>query len=316
MISLLLILAFAGHTAHAADIDDSDANAKACQAVERLSAPAKDMPSKNEAEKLAKCDSAAAFYGIGQAIDYKKARLCAFAQIQNKEEEFWGGPTILYMIYANGQGVVRDTKLALKFACDFDGAHAETEGRIKHLKDFKGTLDFCDDITSGYAQGFCASLAAAKAKAKREVEFTKLSFKGEDFNKLKIAAANFSKARSDNEVDLTGTDRGAMMVSEADIQDRDFLESLQTFEKGKSPKFDFKKENAKMNDAFKKILKTKNPEENWGTVTKDNILTTQKAWIKYRDAWRKFAGPEKADQIDAWFTKKRTHMLNSFLKEN
>jgi len=297
-------------TAHANVYDASPE----CKAVQHISAPNSDLPTKKEIAELKKCDSEKPYYGIGQKVDYKKARHCAFAQLENEEDDvFWGGRTILYMIYANGYGVKQNRKLALKYACGLESAPAEISGRIEHLKK-EGKIDFCDDITSGYAQGFCQSRDNDIAKAVREEKFANLPFKGPAFEKLKSASAEFTKARAENEVDQSGTARAAQQLQEEDIQERDFLESLQTFAAGKAPHFNRKKEDDHLNDVFKKVMAFKDPANWWGTVTKDNILKTQRAWIKYRNAWREFAGADKADQVDAWFTKKRAHMLESFTK--
>jgi hypothetical protein len=40
---------------------------------------------------------------------------------------------LLTMIYANGKGAARNFDLALKFACEVDGAPAENGYRLEHL---------------------------------------------------------------------------------------------------------------------------------------------------------------------------------------
>jgi uncharacterized protein YecT (DUF1311 family) len=290
----------------------------ACKKVQSASAPQKDQPSKDELASLKGCDALGPSDGVAQAVDYKKARLCAFAQLQNGDEMFWGGRTILYMIYANGHGVSRNLDLALKYACEEQAAPAEIQARIKHIESLKqnpeAKLDYCDDITSGYAMGFCAGRKAEAEAAQRKLKYAQLPFKGPKYDALVKAAEVFRKERSQNEVDLSGTARSMFVVQEESIQDRDFYESLEAFSRNKAPKFALKKENAELNKAFKKILTAKDTSL-WGTVTKDGIIKTQKAWVAYRNAWRTFAGPEKADLVDAWFTKKRTHMLKSILGE-
>ena len=71
---------------------------------------------------------------------------------------------MLTVLYANGDGVERNIPLALRFACEQGWAPAEFEGRVKHLESFnfvkpspRGQFSFCDDITSGFMQGFCAA---------------------------------------------------------------------------------------------------------------------------------------------------------------
>ena len=294
-----------------------------CKAVKAKSALNKDLPSRAEIAKLKGCDAVNAYYGIGEPVDYRKARLCSFAQRENKEDIFWGGATILYMIYANGFGVSQNLDLALMYACDLESAPAEMDARIRHIAELRKAgaakpetpLDFCDDVTSGYAQGFCQGIRSERLAVDNVARFAKLPFNGEKtFEALKAAAAKFRKARVDNEVDLSGTARAAQQLHENDIQDQDFIESVEMFSDNKSPKFKLRKENDLMNKVFKKIMATKEKDP-WGTVTKDGIIKTQKAWVAYRNAWRAFAGAAKADQVDAWLTKKRTHMLKSILGE-
>jgi hypothetical protein len=294
-----------------------------CNAVKGKSAPNKDLPSHEQIAQLKGCNAEGPYYGIGESVDYKKARLCSFAQRENEEGVFWGGETILYMIYANGYGVTRNLELALMYACEIEAAPAEMDARIRHIEQLGKSgsekpdhpLDFCDDITSGYAQGFCQSLISDRKSADRAVKLAKLPFNGDKkFEALKLSALKFRDARVDNEVDQSGTARSAQALQEQDIQDQDFIESVEKFAANKSPHFDLKKENDLMNKTFKKIMASKD-KDLWGTVTKDGIIKTQKAWVAYRNAWRTFAGPAKADLVDAWFTKKRTHMLNSFAPE-
>jgi hypothetical protein len=135
------------------------------------------------------------------------------------------------------------------------------------------------------------------------------------FSKLQAAFKDFTKARVDNEVDLSGTARSMFQINEEAIQEKDFIESLQKLEKGKAPKYthtQFLEEENKMTSLNSKI---QNSKVSWGTISKDGINETQKSWLKFRDLWIDFAKIKypkyTSESISTWFTKKRNHMLNS-----
>lgn len=90
--------------------------------------------------------------------EWSKVRACAVANADN---------AVLMMLYANGFGVQRNTDVALHYACKLDFiAKSEMELRIAHLVSAKQTeapFDQCDDITSGYMQGVCATYARQDA---------------------------------------------------------------------------------------------------------------------------------------------------------
>jgi uncharacterized protein YecT (DUF1311 family) len=64
-------------------------------------------------------------------------------------------------------------------------------------------------------------------------------------------------------------------------------------------------------------MNVKKPE--WGTVTKEGIKSTQRKWIRYRDAWVVFGGvrcPEITDT--SWktlITRERIAQLQDFVDE-
>lgn len=99
------------------------------------------------------CDSEQAYYGFGNSPDPAAALRCALDQ---REQPGTSGPGvftgagILTMLYANGMGVARDYKTAIRFACEIEAAApAEMEFRIGHLDKLLKTgpgaanLDIC-----------------------------------------------------------------------------------------------------------------------------------------------------------------------------
>ncbi len=238
-LSCLLLAALAAGSVHAAGPNAPEAE---CAALGKLAYPAVDRPSAAQQAALASCDAPALYYGIRQPRDFVKARHCAFTPDKD-DDVFSKKAGVLMMLYANGQGVARNLQLAKKAACAAGGAPAELSGRLTHLNDMAPgksaagqTIDFCEDVTSGMMMGYCASLGAAQDDVKREGALAAIAatFKPNEraaFSHLLNSLSRFVEARGGNEVDLSGTARGAMVVEEEDAQKDAFLAALQAFER-------------------------------------------------------------------------------------
>jgi uncharacterized protein YecT (DUF1311 family) len=268
---------------------------------------------------LKNCNADSFYYGLKQPIDAEKARLCAYST---------NDYDVLTMIYANGRGAKRNLDLAIKFACDGNGAPAEITGRVQHLIKLKNAgwqgndFDICDDITSGYMMGYCASIDAIFSNEKREKQIDDMIASWSDsdkekFKQLRDAKNKFVNDRIDNEQDLSGTARTAMQIAEEKKLNDDFLASLKQFQQGLYPKFSsqqFATTDAKLNTLYSKIQSNIN--FSYGTVTKAGIKKTQKTWLSYRDAWVKFAKSKYPDMptdgLKTWLTQKRIEMLQEF----
>lgn len=302
-----------------------------CAALDKLAYPAADRPSAAQQAGLASCDAPALYYGIRQPRDFLKARHCAF--MPDKDDDVFSKKAgVLMMLYANGQGVGRNLQLAKKAACAAGGAPAELSGRLAHLDDMAPgkseagkPIDFCDDITSGMMMGYCASLDAAQGDVKREREIAAIAakFKPNEqaaFSRLLNSLSRFVQARGGNEVDLSGTARGAMVVGEEDAQKDAFLAALQAFERGKLPRFSAAQDRAfdrELNTVYGQLRRL--PAQDYTTIKMADIQATQRIWLTYRDAWVEFgklrypAVPAYAWR--AYFTQQRTAMLKALLEE-
>ncbi|OAI09078.1 hypothetical protein A1353_04940 [Methylomonas methanica] len=300
-----------------------------CEQVKAIEFPTQDRPDAKTIQSLAGCNSEALYYGIGQTADWQKARACAYEEMRRGPEGPFQGPATLMMIYANGKGVTRNYDLAIKLACEIEGAPAEIEGRLEHLLQMKQQgaeakdIDLCDDITSSMMMNFCSSHQESIQQQERATQLANMVKSWNENEKkaldgLKYSANRFFSTRSEKEVDARGAAHVAMTVGEeASLQD-DFLASLQSFEKGHTPNFDdqqFAEADAKLNAIYKKILADKN--FSWGTVNQNSIKETQREWLKYRDAWVKF-GSIKYPAVSAtswktYLTEKRIKMLEEFL---
>ncbi|MDB5693716.1 MAG: hypothetical protein JWO81_2779 [Alphaproteobacteria bacterium] len=309
------------------EISSGYAESKAiCRGVRNREPPAADRPDARTAAALKGCDSEALYYGIGVKADPVRARQCAFLEMQKAPDEgVFAGPTMLMTIYANGVGAKRDLDVAAHLACGLDGAPAETDGRVRHLAELKAKgwtgrdFDYCNDITSGLAMGYCASHEADMAKPIRDAKIARLTGgwstnEKQAFAALQRAHAAFVEAHGSGEVDMSGTARGAMEIAAEETARDEFAELLQNFVAGRMPAVSharFAAADARLNQAYRKALAEAGPDS--GTVTKEAIRDAQRAWLRYRDAFLAFAAIKfpsaSRDSLAAWLTDKRTRML-------
>jgi hypothetical protein len=287
-----------------------------CQQVFKISLPSADLASDSELKNLKNCNAVDLYYGVHQKPDYVRARQCAYV---NKD---YG---VLTMIYANGKGVPVNWDLAIQFACRAGFAPEEIEGRVQHLLDLRAKspenseFDFCDDVTSGYMMGICDQRKSDIAQVQRDKKLKDLlnNWSAEErkaFEKLQQAAQHFFSIRSNNEVDLSGTARGSMVLEEQDSLQDDFLKSLQDLSAGHFPVYTTPQAaqyDDQLNQVYRQIQQNK--DFSYGSVSPQGIKKTQLAWLKYRDAWIDF-GKVKYPQISSeswqvWLTQKRVQML-------
>ena len=293
--------------------------------------PPATAPGGGTGPSLRGCSSEALYYGIGVPPDPARARQCALRERAAPDDRAaFSGDIMLMIIYANGVGAPRDLDRAIAIACNLDGSPAEEDGRVNHLAALKAQhwtghdFSFCDDITSGYAQGICAAHDSAleDAKRKRQVAAATAGWSDADkraFLALQRAEKAYAEADGDNEVDQSGTARAAMAIDEEQSQQAEFVGLLQSLEKGTAATFTAEQADAadaRLNAAYQKIQHAPGTTQ-WGTVTKDGIRTTQRAWLRYRDAWIAFARVRfpavTPDSLRAALIEKRTATLENFL---
>lgn len=302
--------------------DDAEVKA-ACDRVEAM-----ELPKPGSAGPSPKdCDALALYDGVSAAPDYAAARACALNAVGEPDIAF-PPEAILAMIFANGDGIARNDDLAVAYACKAGGAPAETSGRVKHLLERKrqgaavpDRFDYCDDITSGMMMGFCSSRAASKDAVGRDAELAKLTSPLKPaartaYAKLRKAFEAYRETLVSNEVDLSGTARGAMAVGAREEEDEAFLASLrEVLGAALLAAAPLAQADAALNAAYKKV-QAEPDESRWGTVTRAGIKTTQRAWLGYRDAFTAFAtaagSKTTPDRLAAALTIRRTENLNSF----
>lgn len=303
---------------------------KICRQVKNVGYPPADLPTAGDKKALKDCDSYNLYYGFMGKSDPVKARLCAFGESNDPGDSPFYSKAMLMTIYANGVGARRNFDLAIKLACEVEGAPAEVEGRVKHLAELKSKnwqgsdFSFCDNITSGYMQGFCADHQEKFASAKRDEKLGVIQDKWtkadrQEFTALCKVADNYFDIRAENEVDQTGTGRAAFIIEEIAAQKVFFLKALEDLERGAIPQYSarqFKDADSKLNSVYQRIQKK--PELEYGSVTREGVKTVQRAWIKYRDAWIKFCSKKypgmSAERISAHLTLKRVKELEEFIQ--
>ncbi len=108
---------------------------------------------------------------------------------------------------------------------------------------------------------------------------------------LEKAASNFIDASSDNESDMSGTDRDAYVFQRQGWLSNGFVAAVERSEKGQFPSFsmaEFKKADDELNAVYARIESAKPGFAGMGTVTPQGIRTAQRAWLQYSEAWVKF----------------------------
>ncbi len=274
-----------------------------CRGLKRVPLPSAAGLDDAAVASLKGCRSEDLYYGIGRPADPARARQCALLERQTVQDSsnLFSGDTMLMTIYANGVGAARNLDLAIALACQIGGAPAEQDGRVTHFAKLKaehwtGTdFSFCDDVTSGLAAGYCAAHEARIADARRQQSFASLTARWSEADRRAFAALQkaekvFADTRADNEVDMSGTARAAMSIDEKQGQDDDFLGMLRSLAENKAPTFtpqQLEAADAKLNAVYRQVQQRADPSP-WGTVTKDGIRSTQRAWLRYRDAWTAF----------------------------
>jgi hypothetical protein len=318
---------------------------KTCLRSETLSIPQADLPTTAQAPGLMSCNSEALYYGLAGKPDYVRARTCAYLERAAGNRFPIASSAILSMIYANGRGVKPNLPLATKFACEVGGAPAEINGRVRHLKDLatvtgepRQPFGFCDDITSGYMEGICTGVAATYRDAQREKSIAHIASsytptQRAAFSALRDAAANYFNAHARNEVDLSGTARGAFWIEDIQNSWNLFLRDLLLLEADKLPAADARasqQADARLNAIFHRVLAEPSLRQRpppgfpppgipvvGGTISRQGIRVDDYLWLSYRDAWLHFAALRKPalprGRVQAWITNQRIDNLGCLL---
>jgi hypothetical protein len=295
-----------------------------CKQVESVPIPPGDQPTAAERKGLAACDAEVLYYGYGSQPDFVAARKCAYAQLDSRAEPVFGGSGMLMMLYANGRGVPRNLELALKFACKSDGAPFEIESAVTALWDarqgsaLKGVVDLCEFTSSGYRAGFCAARDERFAALARDARKAKAvaQLPAAEVAALERTAKSFFEARWRNEIDMSGTMRGALAVDEEARLAEEYTGMLEHLV---DPAFrpSAAATQAELDAAFARLLGCKDLGGELGKLmgfSRQGFLATQKQWSAYRDAWLALVRKARPSDVSAWrgwLMAERAHMLAS-----
>ena len=295
-----------------------------CERFAATPFPAADVPTAVERKALAGCDGEALYYGIGRPADLAAARKCAYVQRDDQQAPPIAGSAILLMVYANGKGAPMNLDLAVRFACESGFAPAERDGRVarvlegRKLGHLVKELDFCQDITSGYMMGWCSSHEERIASIARDAR-KRAAAKGlpsAAFERFDKAAAAFFSARSMNEVDMSGTMRGALSVGQQATLEDDHVTTLEHLADPAftPPAGDAAAAERDLQETYDRLMKCKKTRAGLpGRRQRRRDREAELLWLPYREAWISLVTETRPtarrDTWKAWLTAKRTAML-------
>lgn len=303
--------------------------------------------------KLKLCSSAASYYGLGAPVDYAEARRCAALERLEAVDPWAGvgkpnpldvleisGPEMLTMIYANGNGVARNTALAMRFACEsIDAGELNLQDTL--IPDQPGE----DEVTpSEFLAAVAATGEAAGEKRQRTIDMcsyaenmdwdtsacdyihhllgdqqrmaaiesfsTKFAPKQKAaYLKLVSAFEAYLRAHNNDETSVTGHHPADPQWERRPQQEKNFIDAMRRFESGKLPSFteaDYAREDWALNDLYRKtMIAARNPGQNdLGLLPEpDGLRDTERLWLVYRDTWAAF-GTLRYPQVnkESWLT--------------
>jgi uncharacterized protein YecT (DUF1311 family) len=233
--------------------------------------------------------------------------------------------------YANGWGVKRNPKLALALVCHGADVPAELAAMVDTLTAIqngaapKEPFRFCDHVTSGMNGGQCSNFDEDAKNSDRGDALDKIAApftpaQKTAFDKLRAAAETYFEEHAGSEQDMSGTARDSIFADEQGRLRDQMVETMQAFEHGKlPPKDDFAKADRDLNATYRDILKNTKWDD-LGTLSPDGLRSTQRQWLKLRDAWAAFAALRypgvSADGWKAWASRQRIEELKAaFPKE-
>ena len=298
-----------------------------CRRALKTPPPPADLPQSADRARLAACDSTALYYGIGQNKDVRDARLCAYLEIEEQRDHALGGGQVLTPIYANAEGVARNPELARRYACAGYMARGELQNLLARIATLEANpsaapLVYCDEMTSSYMTGACADLAdrdaalARTARAATALGTLKQPAQRRAWKALSKALERFAQEHADNEVDLSGSARGAYMVqAEAEVSE-EFTRLLELFAVGQTPKDFGSQPLAAAERALSAAFRagTAVPVTD-SSITAEGVQIAQRAWLAYRNAWLAFARVRfpslSSDALSSWLAQRRTRQLGT-----
>jgi uncharacterized protein YecT (DUF1311 family) len=279
--------------------------------------------------KFPTCHSLWLYYGFGgEKLNLEAARKCAWQEralfLKDKDEHLGspadGGTETLANIYANGTGVQRSIPLALRFACE-SAELVPDIGQVEQLESLlnspppiekKDYFNMCEGDPTTPAVATCASWDEVvkdeeRQKAIQSYSVTWSASQQTALTALVKAEETYASAHGRGEINLAGTMRVIFEIdAESGLRD-DFFASLKSFEEGHLPQGsanDLAQADTKLNHIYRRVIaEAESRKLEYGAVQPEGIRETERAWLKYRDAWvasAKLRYPSV--NADAWLT--------------
>ena len=266
------------------------------------------------------CDSENLYYGYDIEPNYVAALNCAKSGAAPRDDS---DVYVLMMLHANGQGVPKDVALAKAYACSLlqmNRDDRELSAMVEALSSPLEKFDLCDFAQVTPSLGRCASISAKQKtrlyRAKIAAMKPKAAVHIAKFEMLSKSAKAFIEARAQNEVDRSGTGRAMFVMNEADIQWRDFIETLSAITNGKLQPYTAKALSERelwIKEQIANLESLAPGSTVSGTVKVSDVIATQVVWKAYRDAASDYAKTLGFSdlKVKAWLSAKRHLMLKS-----
>lgn len=275
----------------------------ACSRVKTLQPPVGDLPSLARQRELRNCRADGLYYDVkdnpsaGQA-EWDGVRACAYT-----EEDH----AVLMMIFANGYGVPRNLRLAAHYACL---GEENREFAVSNVSDPAALAQEpfrafgpCQAYQNNFAVTDCTTEAHERNARLRGRMLDELSrgwqaSQRTAFGQLRAVMLDFVAERGGSETDQRGSGRGTRSAYTEEEVERRFMRDIQQAERGDYPAYtqgEFKTLDKRLNETYRSLLRhmaTPGPDDflmGFGPVTRTDVRNTQRAWLKYRDAWVEFA---------------------------
>jgi len=335
---------------------------QACVPFTRLEVPEADKPTLAQAASArAPCSSFDLYYGSYEPGRFTKARWCALATLgmlhggvdpertRTVQSAATGGATdpeldeadglTLLMLYANGEGVVRNRKVAQTLACQyaFDSPQAASNQMPALLHSLGSGQSFrlCgeDQGPQGRSVWYaCAMLQAGKTVREansREAAILIASSPPERsaWRAVEKAWADLSSARVESfgAQCSGGTGCGVMSAQDNLHMEQSWLAKLKVIHSRELPSglpdaTEFKSLDIALNQVYRDQITEANvyPAADVQDASSDlarKERTTERAWIQFRDAWVSYAALHwprvPADRWRAWLTAEWTGTLQA-----
>lgn len=332
ILSWIALAILASLPLNAQDFWDEEDTRKACEPFLRYQPGPAGQPTETDRKAFEREKNCFGhFYDPDGKPDYDKARRCCLVRGDCNRE--------LAMIFANGWGTPRDLGAATYFLCRTgdEMAPAEQWSMLQFIDGVrtgkeKGTLDYCEHVTSGAGSTWCASLEMDQKKAGWERRAAAVE-KGLSPDARPAFAALRKASDALVEADALymaepnrgGTIYSSVVLSSQIDRNDDLLATLERYVQNRAPAATadaLKKADAALNGAYKATLtQARADDKEYGTGNGDALRDAQRAWIPYRDAWIAFyrlrwkgAAPAEAldREIAAALTEKRTRELSEW----